>query len=104
MKTKHTPGPWQVNGSWLNIETGNRHTAVESVLPGGFGMVASLEHSFTRESEEANARLIAAAPELLEALKELVNDGECYCADNVASKETCRHCKARAAIAKAQGE
>lgn len=73
MNTKHTPGPWQVNPNWLNIGSGNRHLAVEVPLAGcGFGLVASLENSFTRESQDANARLIAASPELFEACLEIV--------------------------------
>lgn len=54
----YTPGPWQVTAS---------------IVDGNF-TVYELENTQGAESEaeaEANARLIAAAPELLEALKEI---------------------------------
>jgi hypothetical protein len=50
--TKHTPGPWVRNETWGLIVSGD-------------GEVAAL-HS----GNEANARLIAAAPELLAALED----------------------------------
>ena len=54
MDTKHTPGPWVISGrSTINAGRG--------------GWVASVSQS----NREANARLIAAAPELLEALRVL---------------------------------
>ena len=64
-ETKHTPGPWK---------TGCRMTRVE-VLPAGWNApmcIADCGTKYSPESEEekcANARLIAAAPELLEACK-----------------------------------
>jgi hypothetical protein len=61
----------------------------------------------TPEENEADARLIAAAPELLEALKNLLRVEESWCSLN----EMCNRGdldaameKARAAIAKAEGE
>jgi len=64
----HTPGPWKVDkelnsfrGQWLiAIDVGDR----------GRGMAVSETIGGTGD-ERANARLIAAAPELLEALKEI---------------------------------
>lgn len=63
---------------------------------------------------EANARLIAAAPKLLEACKELVNDREAleedegFCACQCLSLATtadprCAYCVAKQAIAAAEG-
>ena len=61
---KHTPGPWEIepfgDGKMAEIR-------VE-------GRLACLLHSFSKRptiEDEANARLIAAAPELLEALQRL---------------------------------
>ena len=54
----HTPGPWY----WDKVSTG--HVIVDSE---GFTIVDSSPMS------EADARLIAAAPEMLEALQRLVH-------------------------------
>ena len=53
---KHTPGPWQQNGSHIYGPDPKRYG------------IAQLMYADPLESD-ANARLIAAAPELLEALK-----------------------------------
>lgn len=102
-EAKHTPGPWEPH-------------LYES---GGFEIVSVHERNFIitsrngyqewdRKNESVdNARLIAAAPELLEALEE--------CIDHMTNSNDCTHgngftydfCpveKARAAIAKARGE
>ena len=56
----HTPGPWHDSGNpEYEIYKGNNPIA--SVIP-----------SFTAE-DEANARLIAAAPEMFEVLSELLD-------------------------------
>ncbi len=61
---KHTPGPWVVEKSATVFEifSGDATTLVATSR-------RSLLSSKMDESAEANARLIAAAPELLEALK-----------------------------------
>ena len=62
-KTKHTPGPWrvQVTGHSFVVEA-HTHTEVISVDENGNPCRWS-------EYNEANARLIAAAPEMLAALE-----------------------------------
>lgn len=92
MKTQHTPGPWRYvreNGSpstGQHMVAGARPGYLAEVRDCGSGCV------------EANARLIAAAPELLAALVaaveliETLSPNEC---------DTLRH--ARAAVAKAVG-
>ena len=90
--SKHTPGPWKYGaelssrtGEWLiSFDAGNRGR--------GIGIAETRPGS---GQEEANARLIAAAPELLEALEELLAETRI----NGAFAD-----KARAAIAKARGE
>lgn len=59
----HTKGPWKigaVNGGWDGVYPEEGKTAICALV----------------ENNPANAVLIAAAPELLEALKALVHDGQ----------------------------
>ena len=58
MSTQHTPGPWKVS------ETGSD---VEQDSEAAFGICAL----YADEASSANARLIAAAPELLDLLKRM---------------------------------
>ena len=65
--SKHTPGPWVVSrDSGLNI-----YITQPSELPGRRPGYYAEVRRFTPDTEqvEANARLIAAAPEMLEALE-----------------------------------
>ena len=80
---KHTPGPWRMNTRGdLPIYAGDapNHELVAVALKG--------------ESQEANARLIAAAPELFACLKDALERGD------IASFAVP---DARAAIAKVEG-
>ena len=66
--TKHTPGPWSVNVTRMNYAVVRWHIASSK-----YGSVYPIcEHQIEQEpsgdEQLANARLIAAAPELLEAL------------------------------------
>jgi hypothetical protein len=72
MSAAHTPGPWRSTGLEYEPEAG---WFVREAGDGRYLAVASV-HSTYREIEEieANARLIAAAPELLEALEAAVAD------------------------------
>ena len=94
--SKHTPGPWVVVGS--------RTKYVEARLVGSLMQeVAACGPTLADEGygqqQEANARLIAAAPDLLEALIELAACGaEAWGEDRPCVKW------ANAAIAKATGE
>lgn len=66
MSTKHTPGPWHAvkyarsNAYCITLTPGNANGDIANVL---FGLGASVS-----DEVGANARLIAAAPDLLEAL------------------------------------
>ena len=118
METKHTPGPWR--HEWLTkVEAPRRFADEPNVWPiliyraGGTGQgseIATINHDpdvdpEDRPSEEAfaNARLIAAAPDLLEACEAVV---AAKVADGPWSLHPCGQlyqaiAKARAAIAKA---
>jgi hypothetical protein len=70
MKT-HTPGPWTVSPDWpFPDERGQLHDAVVKHFPDGTeALICSFEHSVYRDSQNPNARLIAASPDLLEAAR-----------------------------------
>ena len=87
--SKHTPGPWHIDPIKTHAN-GNRRIMAEQCTP----VAVVPEHL------AADARLIAAAPDLLEALKTLLGDTED--SDYMSRKE--RENMARAAIAKATGE
>ena len=80
--SKHTPGPWKASG----VGTVSHATR-------GF-WIARLWVGFRTKEREANARLIAAAPDMLAALEDLTV---------AAPNDPCWQ-RARAAIAKAKGE
>ncbi len=85
--SKHTPGPWQ----WTQ-----HFDPTISIYKDGFGQIARLYDS-SAGTGKANARLIAAAPDLLAALIEIVSADDAH-------ELTQKHIEsARAAIAKATG-
>lgn len=93
-ETSHTPGPWEVFDS---------HTGLWVMDSAEQGAICKLEWCL---EAEANARLIASAPEMLDALKRLCSRfGVCY--DGTPRDGTPRDGtewrEARAAIAKAEG-
>ena len=102
MMSEHTPGPWKAK-KWVGtdpyddpdrpfVEVGNVHWSPKNWKP-----PAAIKQT-------ANARLISAAPELLEALEFFVAaaGGAIYCVEG----EELQDCvdKARAAIANAKGD
>ena len=74
MGTKHTPGPWHTDtggaGCEFVIENQNQGYGAYTIAE----IPEYLESDYTRETIAANAQLIAAAPELLEALELFVED------------------------------
>lgn len=108
-ETKFTPGPWHVpTGPFvggLSVETRADDYFIK--CPGSGGAmsltqtVCKLDWSGTEEWE-ANAHLIAAAPEMYEALDDIVSSWSDT--DNIDEDEYLRRISARAALAKARGE
>ena len=98
METQYTPGPWHAGGITVYGGSGARLTVADTTCSG----------SMTRAEDEANAQLIAAAPDLLNMLRRIVD--ECipyhFTPDGIRASAPClltlEH--ARAAITKAKGE
>ena len=101
MGIKHTPAPWRVSSESPRIIKKD-YRAIGS--DAGFLIASTMGNDnsgfYASEQEaDANARLIAAAPELLEALEELITATQHLDQCHQATAD-----KARAAIAKAKGE
>ena len=81
MEAKHTPGPWKLNA---DEDTGMNDSGciLDSV---GHVIVTDIYGTFkngrTTGEAEANARLIAAAPDLLAQLQRTLIDLEDFCSD-----------------------
>jgi hypothetical protein len=71
MSTQHTPGPWSYRGS-LGPQS-NPHLLGPHVVENATGIQIAILNGWRSEVSEANARLIAAAPALLEALEWIAN-------------------------------
>jgi len=109
---KHTPGPWKAvepaTIDWRDpfVQTADGESTVALTCGGGPDV------AIAAPAQRANARLIAAAPELLEALERIARPQDCGCKP---CTNTCRNQialeiaveeiqeLARAAIAKATG-
>jgi hypothetical protein len=97
MKTQHTPGPWKF-GSKTDGDLYKRNIA------GVDGYHVAAVSSRDDHEVDANARLIAAAPDLLEALQDLFDaDMEHVLMGDGKDDQIEAIAKARAAIAKATG-
>lgn len=91
---KHTPAPWTVHKSMRDCVTFEGQYGTENLF------LENLDGYFACQSE-ADARLISAAPELLDALQALIDMDVAYCRGPAVEDAVT---VARAAIAKATGE
>jgi hypothetical protein len=87
---KHTPGPWNYDRSGYSLYVNSGRELVTALSMDGKRL----------ETSEANARLIAAAPDLLEALKSVIAWLD---APDESAFSDSQLALARAAIAKATG-
>lgn len=73
METKHTPGPWELSTIPFEIRNTDSAAAIYGPMSeqGGSPLIADVSRSAGDGQASANAKLIAAAPEMLEALKEI---------------------------------
>jgi len=100
-KTNHTPAPWNVQD---NTAEPYGQLVVDSAAHGAVAICYTMEKGETVAPAECvqNARLISAAPDLLEALRVIAESEEYHGDTVVCDFETLRGV-ARAAIAKATG-
>lgn len=106
-RTEHTPGPWKIHGERMSeaVEPPVYFASIKSdargndiaMLQGYIAETPDPKWDYTPEQCAADAALIAAAPELLEALENLLE-----WSDPLEAPEA--HQKAREAIAKAKGD
>ena len=88
--SKHTPGPWEWYGP--NLLCGGKRQS-EDILNSAddrkpYGMHSALiEHHWDGDVAKANARLIAAAPEMYDALKALVESPNTFSSHDKARAE-----------------
>jgi hypothetical protein len=110
--TQHTPGPWirlhEDKEDKLPIQT--KAIVTENASFGGVGEVIAWSNNYCARASEANANLIAAAPELLASETQFVqlcnNLAVALTEDQIteAIRELTSHCHAaRAVISKATG-
>lgn len=109
----YTKGPWTA-GDFRNqeVDGGECSVACMNVMPSGdyrgeVCYIQSADHirGISADEAVANARLIAAAPDLLEALELVAAWGPpCCLSVDEAKTFDADHEKARAAISKARGE
>lgn len=92
-----TPGPWKVNDDRADeLAAGAQPSGWVSIRANKYDTVASA-YNRGYETNMANARLIAAAPELLAALEPFAK----FACDE---PNDCFNCRARRAVNKAKGE
>lgn len=110
---RFTPGPWFVqDDEWTDGDDANITSdfrSDNSIVPvaqiSGGGSESGYDVDFSLE-QKANARLIAAAPELLEALQDMVTlvKSRCYPQPDKPSSDWGRAEAAESAISKALGK
>jgi hypothetical protein len=98
---KHTPGPWAVDYS----DDGPLIYTGELLIASVSGSTEHIEvQGLDEQTTEANASLIAAAPDLLAALEQLLDHGERRNLYYERGEDAEVVGQARAAIAKARGQ
>jgi hypothetical protein len=82
VKTTHTPGPWEVDGDGFVVGgEGDAPNADFVSLRFITALTVSRHHRPDQREQDANARLMAAAPDLLAALKHVRDCQSCAQAD-----------------------
>jgi hypothetical protein len=76
--SKHTPGPWHQVGAWVEV-AGDDTPDICTCNPEAIGQV---HLKWDWETVQANARLIAAAPDMLVALRDCIDALEIHAPDS----------------------
>lgn len=101
----HTPGPWKVNGSYAR-KTSNYDKTYRLAVLGPTQKTGTPTTAYgvgdTSDEARANANLIAAAPDLLRALKDALVEIEVN-HDGIGAVVDVLEAQGRAAIEKAEG-
>ena len=103
MPNSFTPGPWFIEDNDRSISS-NAVTGIALVNMANIRYGWDGPDFVTASHRAANARLIAAAPELLEALKGMLEQFNYHTTTGINHEESNAIAKARAAVAKAGGE
>lgn len=98
---KHTPGPWLIEGNTVYALSKHDINIFDAEVHAGYG---DDDHKLSSDILQANAHLIAAAPDLLASLEEIIKClDEAYGFDKFPDPTSISG-RARAAAAKARGE
>lgn len=91
MKVTHTPGPWEVDGEGCRLAgVGNVNFADFVSLTNISAPCVSAHHEPSDEERAANALIIAASPDMLQALREVA--GGCHALDTSTDESQCVFC------------
>ena len=110
----HTPGPWKVASCCERTSDGELIDVLEilrkDLVDEGYRETSQIARIDSKwqcadalvDEDHANARLIAAAPDLLAVAKRAI--GQCACHSTMRPDIPCLSCQAREAIAKVTGK
>ncbi len=101
-RSTHTPGPWEVNendpsGDALDVEAVNGGPRICTVDVAG---ALDCSPPYSEAEVRANARLIAAAPDLLALVRRMVDLMPCDTETHHPDNKGCDFCTARALLAR----
>lgn len=95
-ETKHTPGPWTPAKE-------TAHTRAQVFEGGDYARQIADVFGESYETRAANARLIAAAPEMLACLKAWIEaERDAHFEEQAHDPEGCRYCESLAVIAEVE--
>ena len=107
-KTAHTPGPWiaEKGAGWLVRRPdaiGRREVAIGVGMTAAVTLVTNPDPWENEGEAEANARLMAASPQLIQALQALLEATPQELCGRDCDEDNCPWMQARAAIKLAKG-